>query len=129
MKAGDSYYKYVGTAGDSLCPTYDSILYPIKVGADRFYKFSVGAYIKKKSGNDSTVWVSVYGKQFEDGSWTKIGTSGKHSLIINSATGVYVQYDYGTAVQYRYIRIDLQMPVVTSKGAIVNYVELKTWGQ
>jgi len=128
---GESYLLWTCAAVDSVGGLQDSVLFTIKVAADMPFKFDVGVSVEKKTGSDTSVHVCAYGALFANGPWARIGTGGARSANVTSATNTFVTFSYGTAVQYRYIRVHVQKPanLTGSTGVKINTVELKVWEQ
>lgn len=127
---GSSYYTYPTVPSDSVGTAQDSVLFPILVSAAMPYKFDIAVTCEKKSGSDTSIHICAYGKKFLNDTWERIGTSGARSANVTS-TNIFVKYSYGTAVQYRYIRIHVQKPTnkVGSTGVKLTGVEFKYWEQ
>ena len=129
IPAGSAYISIVGGVMDTVGTAQDSILWPVQVGTQKLYKFDVGVYANKRTNADTSIHICVYGKIFADGAWTRIGTGGARSANISGA--IYTTFSYGTAVQYRYLRIHVQKPTNLSgaSGVKITKVEVRTWDQ
>jgi len=121
-----NYFKYTGSAADTLNASLDSIQFPIKVTQNFTYKIDLSANFNKRSGADTLIIMTLYGKKFEDeASWTRL-TSG-HSANVTGA--IQSTLSYGTAVQYRYLKVVFQIAGTKSTGVKITKWELKLWNQ
>jgi len=129
MPKGAHYLTITGGVMDTVGTAQDSILWPVRIGTANLYKFDVGVYANKRTNADTSIHICVYGKIFENGAWTRIGTTGARSANISGA--IYTTFSYGTAVQYNYLRIHVQKTtnLAGASGVKINKVELQLWDQ
>jgi len=83
MREGYTYYKYSGVAADTLIYTnQDTIDIVFQVGFDeRISKIEVKSKFDTIDGADTTVAISVYGKNFEDGTYAQMIASTLSSAV------------------------------------------------
>lgn len=125
--SGDTYIKYTGLTADTLTSNLDSIMFPVFLkGVDTPIKFSFNASFAKRSGNDTLIIVTAYGRNFDSESWTRLTST--HSANVTSSS-ITISADYGTLKQYRQIRLNFQIAGMKSTGVKLNYFELKLFKQ
>ena len=133
IPSGNTYISYTAIATDSLGVTQDSILFPVLINNDKLYKVTIGATFHATSTSDTIVKIAIWGKNFADEDYTYI-TSENTAVITSTTVATQKTIAYGTALQYRYLRIHLMRPpstmtVVTKKGSHLVKLEAKIWEQ
>lgn len=124
---GDTYVTYTGVAADTLTSNLDSIQFPIRMNhIDRVVKVSFCGQFSKRSGNDTSVNITLYGRTFADDSWTRI-TSTYSANVTTSTT--FISASYGTGVMYREFRLNFRIAGMKSTGVKINYWQLKIFYQ
>jgi hypothetical protein len=130
---GDTYGSYTAVAADTLTTNQDSILFPILVNSDKLYKITIGATFLGKTTADTIVKIAIWGKNFADEDYTYI-TSVNSAVVSSTTVKTQKTLAYGTAVQYRYLRIHFMRPpsgitVPTKLGSKLVKAEIKIWQQ
>ena len=126
---GNSYISYKVTAADTLTTNLDSISYECLVNQHNLYKITVGASFYKRNAADTLIKISLWGKNFATESYTKFYQLNSDNITGTSAAPTQKTVAYGTAIQYRYIRVNLQIAGQKSSGVKVNSLELKCYWQ
>ena len=128
---GNTYGAYVGGAMDTLTANQDSIMFPVFINNDHLTKVTVGATFLRVGASDTIVKMAIWGKNFADESYTYL-TSVNTSAVTSTTVLVQKTLAYGTAIQYRYLRIHFMRPVpVTGAGTKIKLVkaEIKVYEQ
>lgn len=83
-----TYYKYTGTAKDTLADAQDTIRIPFNVAKDYPVLIYTNSVFNKIAGIDTTVIVHIYGRVFENQAWTLISAATATSAVVNTNTAV-----------------------------------------
>ena len=126
VPADYSFASYVGVAADTLSSKQDSIQIPFLFKLHNLTKVTVGVNLAKRSGNDTLVTMRIYGKNFAGDDYTLLSTSTSANV---TTSAIQLTTAYGTAIQYRYIKVNLIIAGTKSTGVKVNKVEVKQFIQ
>lgn len=88
FKVEDTYYKYTGTARDTINEKMDTIRIPFYVNKDYPVLIYTNSVFNKIAGIDTTVIVHIYGKVFDNQAWTLISAATATSAVVNTNTAV-----------------------------------------
>lgn len=125
LKPEVSYYVYTGNASDTIKRVADSAYVEVINGFDHEYKLNVISSIGKVTNADTTVQITIWGKNSASESYSQI--IGATTANITSAA-VITSTAYTTALRYRYIKISYRLRATPkSAGVKINKIELKLW--
>ena len=120
-----SYYKYTGDASDTIKRVADSVYIELVNQFDTEYKLNIGSKFDLVSAADTAVFVSVWGKNFADESYTLISSAASSNI---SASNTTISTAYTTATRYRYIKVSYRLKgAPKSAGVKVEKIEVKLW--
>ena len=122
---GATYYKYVGNASDTIKRVADSVYVELINTLDTEYKLNVGSKFDLVNAADTSVFVSVWGKNFAGESYTLISSAASSNISANNTT---VSTAYTTATRYRYIKVSYRLKAAPkSSGVKIDQIEVKLW--
>ena len=79
-----TYITYTGVTADTISTNQDTLRIPFFYAADVPMSYVINSTLAPRAGADTTVVINVYGKVFEDDSWTKIQTATTSAITASS---------------------------------------------
>lgn len=124
LPATTSYYKFVGNDADTIGSVADSGYVLIINQFDHEFKLSTVTQFDTLDGIDTSVVISLWGKNFAGESYTLLSQTTSSDITAEIKTTV----NYTTALRYRYIKLSYKLKsTAQSTGIKVEQVEIKLW--